>query len=195
MFKVHPITDLINFIIFVLILSFCKLLFLLVIRHNKCSLYWIFTLCILVINILCGKLFFLGRIFTALGYLFTVFVDYDEIDFIRVYDTLFKSTNIEMTKKFLKVIYFKKYFIENYNIISSSTHKIGYRKNIMYYVFCIRKAFELTIKSLDNLIYTYENRFYFNSGRRKYKIVFSIVDVFMFLLHLVILVAILKLGV
>ena len=205
MFKIHPITNLINFIIFILILSFCNntivifsislLLLLLVGKHKNLSIYWIFTLIILVINILCGKLYILGRFLTLLGYLFTVFVDYKKIEFIRVYDTLFRSTNIDMTKRFLKVLYFKKYFIENYNIITSTTQKIGYRKDFMYYVFCIRDAIDLTFKSLDNIIYAYEKRFYFNSGRRKYKIFISIVDVFMFLLHLTVLVLILRLGV
>ena len=198
MFKIHPITNLINFIVFVLILLLCNntivifgislLLLLLVLKHKKLSMYWLFTLIILVINISCGKLYVLGRLFTMIGYLFTVFVDYTEIEFIRVYDTLFKSTNVEITKKFLKVIYFKKYFIENYNIITSTTQKIGYRKNFMYYIFCMRDAMDLTFKSLDKVIYSYEKRFYFNGGRRKYKIFISIVDVFMFLLHLTVLV-------
>ena len=130
-----------------------------------------------------------------LGYLSTILVDYSKLDFIRVYDTILSSSDYERTKVFLKIIYFKDYFIKNYNIICDTTSKIGYNHNISYYIFCLKKAYILTNKSLDKIIYTFRCRFYFNPGRSKYKIFISAVDIFMLLLHLVILLGILVIGV
>ena len=205
MFKIHPFTNLINIILVLLILIFCNssipifiggLIFIFMVRNNKnMSIYWFFTLIVLLIHISCGKLFLLGRIMFFLGYLLTIIVEYSVVDFIRVYDTILSSSDYERTKGFLRVIYFKDYFIKNYNIICDTTSKIGYNHNISYYIFCLKKAYILTNKSLDKLIYSFKCRFYFNPGRSKYKIFISIVDIFMVLLHLVILLGILVLGV
>ncbi len=205
MFKIHPITNLVNLILVLLILIFCNssipifiggLVFLFVMRnHKKTSIYWFLTLLVLLINISCGKLFLLGRIMFFFGYLLTIFVDYSKLDLIRVYDTIFSSSNYDRTSIFLKIIYFKDYFIENYNNIFDTTSKIGYNHNISYYIFCLKNAYILTVKSIDEVINTFKCRFYFNPGRSKYKIFISIVDVFMFLTHLIILLGILVLGV
>ena len=205
MFKIHPFTNLINIILVLLILIFCNssipifiggLIFIFMVRNHKgLSIYWFLTLILLLINISCGYLFILGRIMFFLGYLSTIVVEYNVVDFIRVYDTILSSSDYERTKGFLRIIYFKDYFIKNYNIICDTTSKIGYNHNISYYIFCLKKAYILTNKSLDKLIYTFKCRFYFNPGRSKYKIFISVVDIFMVLLHLVILLGILVLGV
>ena len=205
MFKIHPFTNLIDIILVLLILIFCNssipifiggLIFIFMVRNNKnMSIYWFLTLIILLIHISCGKLFLLGRIMFFLGYLLTIIVEYSVVDFIRVYDTILSSSDYERTKGFLRIIYFKDYFIKNYNIICDTTSKIGYNHNISYYIFCLKKAYILTNKSLDKLIYSFKCRFYFNPGRSKYKIFISAIDIFMVLLHLVILCSILVLGV
>ena len=205
MFKIHPFTNLINIILVLLILIFCHssipifiiglILIFIVRNHKNISIYWFITLTMLLINIICGKLFILGRIMFFIGYLSTVIVDYNKLDFIRVYDTILSSSNYDRTKLFLRVVYFKDYFIKNYNIICDTTSKIGYNHNISYYIFCLKKAYILTNKNLEDIVYTLRCRFYFNPGRSKYKIYISVVDVFMFLLHLVVLLSILVMGV
>ncbi len=205
MFKLHPIVNLIDIIIFLLVLIFAQnnififslvlLLLFCAYKHERLLLFLCFTLAILVINILCGKLIVLGRFLTFISYLCTMFVDYSKIDFIRVYDTLFPSDNCRMTKVFLKCLYFKDYFRNNFNIMIDSTKKIGYKNDFKYYLFCIRNTFNLTIKSLDQLINTYEKRFYFNDYRNKYKVVISFLDIFMFVVHLICLIIVLKIGV
>lgn len=205
MFKIHPITNLIDIILFAFILIFLKnsivllviALLLLVLCKRKKSFrnYLILTLIVLCINIFCGKLIILGRLMTFIGYLCTIFVDYNKIDFIRVYDTLFSSTNYTRTSFFLKVLYYKEHFVNNFKIMIESTKKLGYHNNLPYYFFCLQNAKSLTDKSLQKMIYTFEKRFYFNEKRNKYKIIFSYVDVLMLIIHFILLGLVIFLGV
>ncbi len=205
MFKIHPITNLIDIILFFLMLIFVKnpiillgitvLLLILSRKKKSISIYLILTLLILVINNIWGKLIILGRLMTFIGYLLTIFGDYNKIDFIRVYDTLFSSTDYERTQLFLKILYYKEHFTNNFKIMIDSTKKLGYRNNLPYYLFCLQNAKKLTDESLKKIVYTFEKRFYFNEKRNKYKIIFSYIDVLMIIVHSIVLTIIIVLGV
>lgn len=202
MYKAHPVTLLTNFLIFfitvilidnpVVLLFIWSLLFIIKylskIKNHRITTY--LSLIIILINIICGKIFFLSIILIMITYFVLVFSNYNINDELILYDSCFKSTNNNRTRMFISIIYYKKLFETNFKLLKEISIDIGYKKRIDYLPICLKENLKLTNKSIKKIIDVYEKKFYFSDFRNKYKIIFTLYDVLYIGEHLLLLVII-----
>lgn len=206
MYPKHPITILLNFILFLISLLFLKnsiFLFFIILaiyfinRYTLRKNYYLFltaTLTIAIWNLLFGKLTLIVKVFLLIIYMIELTKDFTKIDIFYMYDTLFSFTDRKFILFILKCIDYKTIFKENYKILSTMNKKMGYKSNSKYYLYALKQCILTTKEEVNDNIVTYQRSLYLNKASNKYKTYFSYQDVLMIMLHMLLLTFVYYLG-
>ncbi len=205
MFKTHPIATILN--LFALIVAFLFLnnsIFLFFIslalffsnRHTLRKKYYLLlkiTFALAIINLILGHLNFLVKILLVIVYIIEGLRDYSKMDLIYVYDILFPFAS-NFTLNLLKYTYYPEILRKKYQLLSMIDKELGYRKNIRYYLYSLKKCIMESRKELNKYTISYEKSLYLNQTRNRYKIPFSKEDFFLIMIHIMAVILIIYLG-
>lgn len=195
MYKLHPISTFINFILIIIALAILKnssilfLIFLVLLFLNNKNMnkyYSSFlkvTFLLALFNLLFGALTILLKVFLLVIYLIEGFKKYNKIDLFAIYDTVFPEGNKDPTL-LLKFFYYKDNIIKYYRKIKKIDQKLEYKKRRKYHRYVFMTLLKTVKYESDTYLMSYEQRLFFEKNRNKYKLVFSKRDLLILMMHI-----------
>lgn len=195
MYKSHPITSLLNFILIIIALAMLKnnsilflialvLLFLNYKNPNKYySLFLKATFLFSFLSLLFGTISFLVKVSLLVIYIIEGFKEYNKMDMFTIYDTIFPQVN-KTPILLLKLFYYKDNIIKYYHKIKNIDQNLRYKKQIEYHHYIFITLLKVVKGESENYLMSYEKRLFFNKNRNRYKIVFSKRDLLLLLIHI-----------
>lgn len=166
MYKRNIYIEIINLLLTIIILLLLKnpiiqlllLIYLYMIINNNSKKFFIISFIIFIYNILYGKYILLGNIILLLYYLYININKYSKKEIINNYICLFKKNPQRL---WIKMLYYKEYFIKNYKRVTKARKIINKKNNIN----SLKKIIKKTNNDLDELIILYEKRLFYNSKK------------------------------
>ena len=171
MYKRNPYIELLNILIFTISMILLKssiiqimiILYFLISKKNK---YNIFLLILGIINLLFGKITILINILLIYEYISDIINKYSERNLIDFYIYIRKKNP---QKLWIKVIFFEKYFVENYKKLIYVSKELGYRSKIKLLAFKVKYSYLQSENNIDKL-YTLLDKRHFNNNNKNVNI-------------------------
>lgn len=193
MYKRNSLVVAINFLLFLLttiilknsIIQLLLLIILFCLTKYQYKLLKKAFITLAFINIFCGKLIFLISIILLIVYVQLLLKTYCKKDIINNYINILSKNK---QKSFIKFLYFKEYFTNNYKKINYLSKELGYNKNINLYFYNIVTSYQITMKKLNELLFLYEKRFFFNKNKTNNEIEIDKNDINSVLIYCIILI-------
>ncbi len=171
MYKRNPYIELLNILIFTISMILLKssiiqimiILYFLISKKNK---YNILLLILGIINLLFGKITILINILLIYEYISDIINKYSERNLIDFYIYIRKKNP---QKLWIKVIFFEKYFVENYKKLIYVSKELGYRSKIKLLAFKVKYSYLQSENNIDKL-YTLLDKRHFNNNNKNVNI-------------------------